>query len=148
MDQIGRGPGQDAGEPGSTPARLDNLAAGVEAGKGTVGKLMEDTTLADEAQKLLAQGNHALGGLQVVITNLNVAVGNVRKGTERMPEITGAVADEAKEVPALVRQTEASMRELERLIEAMQRHWLIRKYVNHTNPPPELPLPEVTEPVR
>jgi hypothetical protein len=27
------------------------------------------------------------------------------------------------------------MRELERLIEAMQRHWLVRKYVNQTNPP-------------
>jgi hypothetical protein len=27
------------------------------------------------------------------------------------------------------------MRELERLIEAMQRHWLLRKYVNQTNPP-------------
>jgi hypothetical protein len=33
------------------------------------------------------------------------------------------------------------MRELERLIEALQRHWLIRKYVNRTNPPPFRPLP-------
>jgi hypothetical protein len=39
------------------------------------------------------------------------------------------------------------MRELERLIEAMQRHWLVRKLVNKTNPPPahamtETPAPE------
>jgi len=34
----------------------------------------------------------------------------------------------------------ASMREMERLIEAMQRHWLLRKYVNQTNPPPVKPL--------
>ena len=28
------------------------------------------------------------------------------------------------------------MRELERLVEAMQKTWLLRKYVNQTNPPP------------
>ena len=31
--------------------------------------------------------------------------------------------------------------EIERLVEAMQRHWLLRKYVNKTNPPPLRPLP-------
>jgi hypothetical protein len=38
------------------------------------------------------------------------------------------------------------MRELERLIEAMQRHWLLRKYVNQTNPPPLRPLSETAVP--
>jgi hypothetical protein len=32
------------------------------------------------------------------------------------------------------------MRELERLIEALQKNWLVRKYVNKTNPPPASPL--------
>ena len=64
----------------------------------------------------------------------------------RLPEITGAVADEAKDLPGLVRQTQTSMRELERLVEAMQRTWLLRKYVNQTNPPPSHPLPETAVP--
>ena len=29
------------------------------------------------------------------------------------------------------------MREMERLVGGMQRHWLLRKYVNKTNPPPQ-----------
>ena len=33
------------------------------------------------------------------------------------------------------------MRELERLIEALQKNWLVRKYVNKTNPPPSLRSP-------
>ena len=37
--------------------RLENLAAGVEAGKGPVGKLITDPALADEAQNLLARAN-------------------------------------------------------------------------------------------
>ncbi len=128
--------------------RLEKMAAGVEAGKGTVGKLITDTALADEAQKLLARANEAMSELQGVVTNLNVAVKNVRDGTARLPEITDAVANETKDLPGLVQQTQTSMRELERLVEALQRHWLLRKYVNQTNPPPVRPLPENAGPER
>jgi phospholipid/cholesterol/gamma-HCH transport system substrate-binding protein len=121
--------------------RLDNMAAGIEAGKGTAGKLITDPALADEAQKLLARANETMGELQGMVTNLNLAVKNVQAGTERLPQISDAVANEAKDLPGLVQQTQTSMRELERLIEAMQRSWLLRKYVNHTNPPPLRPLP-------
>jgi phospholipid/cholesterol/gamma-HCH transport system substrate-binding protein len=120
-------------------ARLNNIVAGVEQGKGTAGKLITDTALADEAQKLLARANEAMSELQGVVTNLNVAAA-------RLPEITGAVADEAKDLPGLVRQTQTSLRELERLVEAMQRTWLLRKYVNQTNPPPSRPLSETAVP--
>jgi len=119
--------------------RMENMAAGVEAGKGTVGRLIADTALADEAQNLLARANEAMSELQGVVTNLNVAAA-------RLPEITDAVADEAKDLPGLVRQTQTSMRELERLVEALQRHWLLRKYVNQTNPPPLRPLSETAVP--
>lgn len=115
--------------------RVNDLVTDVQAGKGTVGKLITDPALADEAQKLLAQANEAMGELQGVVTNLNVAVKNVRDGTARLPEITDTVANETKDLPGLVQQTQTSMHELERLIEAMQRHWLLRKYVNKTNPP-------------
>jgi hypothetical protein len=87
-----------------------------------------------------------MGGLQLMVTNLNVAAKNVQDGSIRLPEITGAIADEAKDLPGLVRQTQASMRELERLIEAMQHHWLVRKYINPNNPPPIHPQSETAPP--
>ena len=128
--------------------RVDDLATDVQAGKGTAGKLITDTALADEAQKLLARANEAMSDLRVVVTNLNVAVKNVQAGTARLPEITDAVANETKDLPGLVQQTQTSMRELERLVEAMQRHWLLRKLVNQTNPPSVHPLSETTVPER
>jgi phospholipid/cholesterol/gamma-HCH transport system substrate-binding protein len=120
-------------------ARLEKITASVEQGEGTVGKLLTDSSLADEATNLLARAYQTMSDLQGVVTNLNAAVKNVQTGTERLPEITDAAANEAKELPGLVRQTQTSMRELERLIEGMQRHWLVRKYVNRTNPPPLRP---------
>lgn len=128
--------------------RLEKMAADVEAGKGTLGQLITDTALADESKTFVARANEAMSELRGVVTNLNVAVKNIQDGTARLPEITGAVADEAKDLPGLVQQTQSSMRELERLIEAMQRHWLLRKYVNKTDPLPLQPLPEVEEPAR
>lgn len=144
--QLGAGLGETRQHLDQLTVRLQNLTAGVEAGKGTVGKLMTDSALADDAQMLLARANEAMGQLQGMVTNLNVAVKNVQDGTARLPEITDAVANEVKDLPGLVQQTQTSMRELERLIEAMQRHWLLRKYVNPTNPPRLTPLSENAAP--
>jgi phospholipid/cholesterol/gamma-HCH transport system substrate-binding protein len=120
--------------------RLENMTAGIEAGKGTVGKLVTDPALADEAQKLLARANETMGELQAAVTNLIVAAKNVAGGTTRLPEITEAVANEAKDLPGLVRQTKSSMTELERLIEAMQKNWFVRSHINKTNPVPANPV--------
>src|SRR6185295_11590661 len=76
--------------------RLDKITAGVEDGKGTVGKLLADPGLADEATNLLARANQTMIELQGVVTNLNAAVKNVQTGTQRLPEITEAVANETK----------------------------------------------------
>lgn len=124
--------------------RLESITADVQAGKGTVGNLLTDPATADEAHKLLVRANETMGELQAVVTNLNGVAKNIQNGTTRLPEITGAVADEVKDLPGLVWQTQVSMREVERLVEAMQRTWLLRKYVNPTNPPSLRPL---TEPV-
>ncbi len=121
--------------------RLDHMAAGVEQGKGTIGKLLTETAVADETQKLLAQASDAMSGLQVVVTNLSIAVKNIQAGAEHLPAITAAAADEARDLPGLVQQTQTSMREIERLVEAMQKTWLLRKHVNHTNPPALRPMP-------
>ena len=125
---------------------LEDLAAGIEAGKGTVGKLLTDPALVEEAQKLLVHANETMSRLQEVVTNLNLAAKNVQNGTVRLPEITDAVANETKDLPGLVLQTQSSMRELERLIEAMQKNWFVRKHINKTNPPPLLPALELPAP--
>jgi phospholipid/cholesterol/gamma-HCH transport system substrate-binding protein len=127
-------------------ARLDCMATGLQAGKGTAGKLLAETALADEAQKLLIRANEGMSELRAVVTNLNVAAANVVRGTTRLPEISNVLAEEARDLPGLVQQTQVSMRELERLIEGMQQNWFVRKHINKTNPPPLRPPLESGEP--
>jgi phospholipid/cholesterol/gamma-HCH transport system substrate-binding protein len=115
--------------------RMDNMAAGIEAGKGTVGKLMTDTAVVDGAKSLLARADVTMTEIQSMLTNLNVAVQNVENGTVRLPEISDSVANDAKTLGALIQQSHNSMREFQRLTEAAQHNWLVRKYINPTNPP-------------
>ena len=121
--------------------RADSIAADLQQGKGTVGQLLTDPAAAEELQSLLMKANQSAEELQVTLENLRLASGELQLASTNLPAITGALSNEARELPGLVLQTQISMRELERLIEAMQRHWLLRKYVNRTNPPPLQPLP-------
>ena len=123
----------------NTQERLSQMVADVQAGKGTVGNWLTDPATADELKALLVKANHSVDGLQVTLNNLQQASTN-------LPAISDTVGKEAKDLPGLVLQTQVSMREVERLVEAMQRTWLLRKYVNPTNPPPLRPLPGSGEP--
>jgi hypothetical protein len=76
---------------------------------------------------------------------LNIAVKNVERGTVRLPEISDSVADDAKSLGALILQSQTSMREFQRLTEAAQHNWFVRKYINPTNPPSSH-LPEADGP--
>jgi phospholipid/cholesterol/gamma-HCH transport system substrate-binding protein len=123
----------------NTQERLDQLVADVQAGKGTVGNLLTDPAIADQLKTLLVQANRSVDELQVTLNNLQQASTN-------LPAISDVVGKEAKDLPGLVLQTQVSMREVERLVEAMQKTWLLRKYVNPTNPPPLHPQSEPTVP--
>jgi phospholipid/cholesterol/gamma-HCH transport system substrate-binding protein len=128
--------------------RVDSMATDVQAGKGTVGKLLTDPAAADELKTLLVNANHSVDKLQVTLKNLQTASDNAQLASTHLPAISEAIGNEAKDLSGLVLQTQTSMREVERLVEAMQRHWLLRKYVNHTNPPPLHPLFEPVVPER
>ena len=123
----------------NTQERLNQLVADIQAGKGTVGNLLTDPATADELKTLLVKANQSMDGLQVTLNNLQQASTN-------LPAISSAVGKGAKDFPGLVLQTQVSMREVERLVEAMQKTWLLRKYVNPTNPPPLNPRSEPAVP--
>ena len=126
--------------------RGDNIAADLQQGKGTAGKLLTDSSVADELKTLVINANHSMDELQITLKNLQSASGSLQVASTNLPAIGEALGAEAKSLPGLVLQTQTSMRELERLIEGMQRHWFLRKYINQTNPPPLRPLPPIGEP--
>ncbi len=127
--------------------RAEAIAADLQMGKGTAGKLLTDPSIATELESLLAKGNRSIDDLQITLHSLQEASGNLRLASTNLPAISATLGHEAQDLPGLVLQTQVSMREFERLIEGMQQHWLWRKYMNHTNPPSvRLPLNDVEPP--
>jgi phospholipid/cholesterol/gamma-HCH transport system substrate-binding protein len=117
-------------------SQLDAIAASIQAGNGTAGKLIRDPAIANETLSLISNANEAITQSRAIMTNLNVAVGNIQEGVARFPEIANTLADEAQDLPGLVQQSQTSMRELERLVVALQHHWLVRKYMSKAETSP------------
>ncbi len=107
--------------------RADSIADGLQQGKGTLGKLLNDSSVADEMKTLVVKANHSMDDLQVTLKNLQNASGNLQAASTNLPAISASLAQDAEQIPALILQTQTSMVELERVIEAVQRHWLLRK---------------------
>lgn len=117
-------------------ARLDRIVADVEQGKGTAGKLLTDPAFADDLKTLLDKGNTSMDQLQAILEDVQAAGAHLSTVSE-------ALATEAEDLPGLVLQTQQTLHELERLIEGVQRHWLIRKYIEPRQPNTRIPPSEV-----
>jgi phospholipid/cholesterol/gamma-HCH transport system substrate-binding protein len=96
-------------------ANLEQLTAGLEQGEGSAGKLLKDPQLADELNRILAQVNDVMA--------------DVKKTTEQLPAVAEKVGGEASDLPGLMLQTQETMREAERLIDGIQKSWLVRGYI-------------------
>ncbi|HTD88685.1 MAG TPA: MlaD family protein [Candidatus Binatia bacterium] len=113
--------------------RVDRLIARAD---GIAADLQDEPSAADELKTFLVNANRSMDELQVTLHNLGMVTANLHLASTNLPAISDALGKESKDLPGLVLQSQTSMRELERSVEAMQRHWLLRKYVNKTNPVP------------
>jgi phospholipid/cholesterol/gamma-HCH transport system substrate-binding protein len=117
-------------------ARLNGLAAGVEQGQGTAGKLLTDPAIADDLKTILDKGNVSLDQLQGILKDVQVAGGNLSVVSE-------ALAHEAQDLPGLVSQAQQTLQELKRLIEGIEKVWPIRSHIEQRQPSPRIPPSEV-----
>jgi phospholipid/cholesterol/gamma-HCH transport system substrate-binding protein len=116
--------------------RVAGLVAGVEQGKGTVGKLLTDPALADDLKTILDKGNLSMDQLQGILNDVQVA-------GSHLSAVSEALAKEAKDLPGLVLQTQQTLYELERLIEGIEKVWPIRSHMEQRRPNTRIPPSEV-----
>ncbi|HOW97559.1 MAG TPA: MlaD family protein [Kiritimatiellia bacterium] len=110
-------------------SHLNGLAAGLEKGEGTAGQLLRDPSLANELREITAKVNASLQQVSHILANVE--------------QITAALRDETGDMPGLVLQGRETLRESEKLIEGLQKHWLLRKYVEADEPTARVPASAV-----
>lgn len=105
-------------------ANLASITRNIEEGKGPAGLLVSDEATAQKIEALIDQ-------VQAIMTDIKGA-------TVELPPMARTVNTEVQTIPGTVLMTQETLRETERLIEALQRHWLLRKYVTPEGRPTEL----------
>ncbi len=152
-------------------ARIDRIAARLEAGEGTVGRLLTDSTLADravgiadraaeiagssertlaEVEALLKDARRIMAGLPDMaqltetLKVVQAILLDLKETTAHLPAMTEWAAQEIQDAPGLVLQIRQQLLEVEELVESVKKHWLIRGYVESTEPANRIPPAEVT----
>lgn len=112
--------------------RLNSLGARIEEGDGLAGKILSDPEMADAFEEAMGEVNGSLEDVRVILADL-------QRASSQLPEITRSAGNSVDEVPAVIAQTGATLEEIEKLVEGLQRHWLVRKYIERS--------PELTDPL-
>ncbi|HBA82993.1 MAG TPA: hypothetical protein DCZ95_02760 [Verrucomicrobia bacterium] len=120
-------------------AHINQLAEGLQKGEGTVGQILRDPEMARQIQDMTKKLNQSLDDVQKILKD-------VQDTTKQLPAMAETVGGEVSDLPGIVLQTQETMRETTRLIDAIQKHWLIKKYVDQTDPTTRIP-PSHVEPL-
>lgn len=120
-------------------ADLQAVSAGLKNGEGTAGQLLRDPAAMKQVEAILKQVGDAMGQMQKILDD-------VKKTTAQLPPMAARVGDEADDLPGLVLQTQQTLREAERLIEGIQKHWLLRSNIPQPKPTELIPPSDVSVP--
>ncbi|MCX7011125.1 MAG: hypothetical protein NTW86_00925 [Candidatus Sumerlaeota bacterium] len=115
----------------------------LQEGKGTVGRLLANPAVADQLEALLAKANRSLDEIQVTLENLQKASASLQQASDGLPAIANAIGKEAKDLPGLVSKTQQTVQESGKLVEGLQRHWLVRPYIEQPQPDTRIPPGEI-----
>ncbi len=108
-------------QPGITAAvaHFNRMTDDVEGGKGVVGMLMSDPTAADSVRQTLPK-------LSASIEDVRLTTADLRKFAATLPELKRSAQHSLDEAPGLLLEVQETSRQLQLLIKALQRNWLVR----------------------
>lgn len=129
------------GELQRSMAAVRSILEGVERGEGSVGRILRDPAYAEEIGAILARVRQMTDQLHASLQKLDAILEDVRRASGALPETADTVRAELRDVPGLVLQTQATLREAEQLLAGLQEHWLLRAYMNRPSPIQMLPPP-------
>ncbi len=108
---------------------VETILAGLAEGEGTAGKLLRDPAMAEGMEATLGQVEGLLAEARGLAAQVGGILEDVKATTAQLPGMARSVDDKIDQVPVLLDQTHATLRDAEILLEGVQRHWLLRRYM-------------------
>ncbi len=101
---------------------VNGLLEDIRKGQGLPAKVLNDPAMAADVGKIVAQ-------VQELMAKLNAIAAEVQAVVAKLPPMADTVAGEVDNLPVLTGDAQALMRETTTLLDGLQKHWLLRKYM-------------------
>ncbi len=103
-------------------ANVNGLLEDVRHGQGVPAKILNDPAMAQDVPKIVAQ-------VQDLMVKVNALVAELQAEVAKLPPMVDTVAGEVDNLPVVVGDAQTLMRETTALLDGLQKHWLLRKYM-------------------
>ena len=103
-------------------ANANSLLTDIRQGQGLPAKLLNDPALAQDTAKIIAE-------VQALMVKVNAMAAELQQVVAKLPAMADTVAGEVDNLPVVVGEAQTLMRETTTLLHGLQKHWLLRKYV-------------------
>jgi phospholipid/cholesterol/gamma-HCH transport system substrate-binding protein len=132
---------------------INGIAAQLEQGQGTIGRLIREPDLARQIEAVVSDIRRTAGELPKLAGKLDGILADAKEVTasvdtaaKRFPAVTASAEGVVKHVEQIANnltgevagvqgvmlQAQDALREAQRLLEGVQRHWLLRAYMQET----------------
>ncbi|HHX97903.1 MAG TPA: MlaD family protein [Kiritimatiellia bacterium] len=105
-----------------TLGNVNGLLEDARTGEGLPARILNDPKLAQDVADIVTE-------VQELLVKINAMVADIQAATAKIPGMTDTVADEVDNLPVLIGEAQTLMRSSTVLLDGLQKHWLLRKYV-------------------
>ncbi len=139
-------------------SHISGITAQLERKEGAAGKFIGDPAMAaniegivGDIRKTSAQLPEVAQRLESVMKNMEAVSVSLNSTAAQLPAIAqgagGVVTGQVANVQGVLLEAEAALRETRILVEGLQKHWMVRKYINEDEGSQMLvPVPKAREP--
>lgn len=117
-------------------ANFKEISEGLAQGKGMVGGMLRDPQMADDLKDIIDSLNKLIEQLKEIANDASQAMATV-------PSLAENISEEVKDARGIVLQSRQTIQETQRLLEALENHWLISGYVDRGEETIRVPSSEV-----
>jgi phospholipid/cholesterol/gamma-HCH transport system substrate-binding protein len=103
-------------------AQVNGLLADVRSGEGLPARILNDPALADDVAGIVAQA-------QELLEKVNAMAAELQQVVAKLPPMVDTAAAEVDNLPVVIGDSQALMRSTTATLDGLQRHWLLRKYM-------------------
>ncbi len=103
-------------------ANANGLLEDIRKGEGLPAKVLNDPAMAKDVAGIVAE-------VQALMVKVNAMAAELQTAVAKLPPMVDTVGGEVDQLPVITGDAQALMRETTTLLEGLQKHWLLRKYM-------------------